>query len=83
MPQWYVAVSIRAHEPIDDSVLDRFDGFRPQVEEQCIWVDQDDETLLSVTIELPAPDSQAALDAGRDMAQDAVALLDSAAQVVL
>jgi hypothetical protein len=82
MPQWYVGVSIRASEPGTDSVLDCFEAFRPHDDEQCIWVDQDDRTLLHVTTEIPATDSDAALDAGRDMAQEAIAALGSAAHAV-
>jgi hypothetical protein len=82
MPQWYVAVSVRALEPMTDSVLDSFDGFRPDEDEQCVWVDQDDKTLLHATVEIVAPDSDTAVHAGRDMAQAAILVLDSAADVV-
>ena len=65
-----------------DSVLDCFDGFRPHDDEQCIWVDEDDKALLNVTTEVAAPDSDAALEAGREMAREAIAVLDFAARVV-
>ena len=82
MPRWYVAASIQAAEPMGDSVLARFDGFRPDEDEQCIWVDAADRTRLNATIEIPAPDSGTALQAGREMAHEAAALLGSAASVV-
>jgi hypothetical protein len=82
MPQWYVAVSVSALEPMTDSVLDSFDWFRPDEDEQCVWVDQDDKTLLHATVEIVAPDSDTAVHAGRDMAQAAILVLDSAADVV-
>jgi hypothetical protein len=82
MPRWYVAVSIRAPEAMTDSVLDRFVGFRPPDDEQCIWVDEKDRTLVHATIEIPAPDSHAAVQAGRDMAQASILVVDSAAEVV-
>jgi hypothetical protein len=82
MPQWYVVVSIRTTEPMTDFVLDRSMGFRPPDDEQCIWVDEEDRTLLHATIEFPAPDSRAAVQAGRDMAHAAILVMDSAADVV-
>jgi hypothetical protein len=82
MPQWYVAVSIRAPGPMTDSVLDRFMGFRPPEDEQCVWIDDEDKTLLHATIEIPAPDSHAAVHVGRDIAQAAILVLASTADVV-
>ena len=82
MPQWYVAVSVRTPEPMTAAVLDRFEGFRPDDDEQCVWVDEDDKNLLNVTVEIAAPDSDTAVRAGRDMAQAAILVLDSAADVL-
>ncbi|MEU2348676.1 hypothetical protein [Modestobacter sp. NPDC049651] len=73
---------MRAVEPLDDSVLERFDGFRPDEEEQCVWVDQRDRALLHVTFEVPAPDPYAALELGRGVADDALGLLAPAGHVV-
>ena len=72
---------MRAVELLSDSVLDRFDGFRPDEEEQCVWVDQDDRALLHVTFEVSAPDPYAALELGRGVGDEALAVLDPAGRV--
>jgi hypothetical protein len=58
---------------VDDAAVEVVSrGLRPGDEELCVWRDEQDPTAVRVSTDLPAPDSEDALDAGHTLAQEAL-----------
>jgi hypothetical protein len=74
VPTFTLYVALRAEAPLDDAVVAAVAGvLRPEDEWLCIWRDEDDGALLRVSVDGVADDLEAALDLGRDLAEETAA----------
>ncbi len=77
-----ISAAIRALSSIPEPIYAAVSGaLRPEDEALCIWIDEQDDNVLRVVTDVLSGDVAAALEAGRQLAQEAVTLLAMEADV--
>jgi hypothetical protein len=68
-------VALRAGAPLDDAAVDAVAGvLRPDDDDLCIWRDEQNSTLLRVSVDCVAADFDSAVELGQALAAETVAL---------
>ena len=82
VPEYMVSAAIRALSSVPEPIYAVVSGaLRREDEALCIWIDEQDNSVLRVSTDVLSEDVAAALDNGRKLAQEAVTLLAIAADV--
>ncbi len=82
MNTFAIYVALRAESPLDGPSLEIVErGLRPDDEEMCVWRDEQDDFVLRLSTDVRAEDYEAAADAGRVIAAEALRLAPVPARV--